>query len=110
MTRRGGLHSICRMRYAGLPARKGSIMPFVNNKGTRIHYEVEGTGPPLVLQHGTLGSGKNWEEYGYTEILKLAHQLILVDARGHGASDKPYDPAAYELRLRVEAGPELARR
>jgi len=27
-------------------------MPYANNQGVRIHYEVEGTGPPLVLQHG----------------------------------------------------------
>lgn len=24
-------------------------MPYVNNQGVRIHYEVEGEGPPLVL-------------------------------------------------------------
>jgi len=24
-------------------------MPYVNNAGIRIHYEVEGTGPALVL-------------------------------------------------------------
>jgi pimeloyl-ACP methyl ester carboxylesterase len=27
-------------------------MAFANNKGIRIHYEVEGDGPPLVIQHG----------------------------------------------------------
>src|SRR6185312_2521799 len=28
-------------------------------------------------------------------------QLILVDARGHGSSDKPHDPAAYDLSIRA---------
>jgi len=27
-------------------------MPYVTNEGIRIHYEVDGDGPPLVLQHG----------------------------------------------------------
>jgi len=27
-------------------------MPYADNRGVRIHYEVEGEGPPLVMQHG----------------------------------------------------------
>jgi pimeloyl-ACP methyl ester carboxylesterase len=27
-------------------------MPYANNNGIRIHYEVEGSGPPLLLHHG----------------------------------------------------------
>jgi pimeloyl-ACP methyl ester carboxylesterase len=38
---------------------------------------------------------------GYVEALRPDYQLILVDARGHGASDKPHEPAAYALSLRV---------
>jgi pimeloyl-ACP methyl ester carboxylesterase len=77
-------------------------MPFVKNEDVRIHYEVEGAGPALVLQHGTFGWGGDWREYGYLDKLRGARQLILVDARGHGASDKPHDPSAYELRSRVD--------
>jgi pimeloyl-ACP methyl ester carboxylesterase len=76
-------------------------MPFANNQGIRIHYEVEGAGPPLVLLHGTVASGEDWREFGYTDVLKQNHQLIIMDARGHGASDKPHDPAAYDMALRV---------
>lgn len=46
-------------------------------------------------------SGESWRDFGYHDVLKRHHQLILVDARGHGASDKPYDPAAYDLSLRT---------
>jgi pimeloyl-ACP methyl ester carboxylesterase len=28
-------------------------------------------------------------------------KVILTDARGHGRSDKPHEPAAYDLRLRA---------
>ncbi|MDP6798348.1 MAG: alpha/beta hydrolase [SAR202 cluster bacterium] len=62
-------------------------MPFADNEGTRIHYHVEGSGPPLVLQHGLTSSLENWYAYGYVEPLKAAHQLILIDVRGHGKSD-----------------------
>jgi pimeloyl-ACP methyl ester carboxylesterase len=72
-------------------------MPSANNHGVRIHYEVEGAGPPLILHHGTFMSGADWRDFGYTDALKHDHQLILMDARGHGASDKPHDPAAYEI-------------
>lgn len=76
-------------------------MPYATNKGIRIHYEIVGAGPPLVLHHGTAASSDFWTEFGYVDALKGSHRLVLLDARGHGASDKPHDPAAYELSLRV---------
>jgi pimeloyl-ACP methyl ester carboxylesterase len=76
-------------------------MPFANNNGVRIHYEVEGSGAPLVLHHGTLGCGESWRHFGYTEVLARDRRLILLDARGHGSTDKPYEPSAYDLHLRV---------
>jgi len=71
-------------------------MPFAINQGVRIHYEVEGKGPPLVLQHGFSDSVQTWYDLGYVDALKLDYRLILVDARGHGASDKPHEPEAYK--------------
>ncbi|TAK33155.1 MAG: alpha/beta fold hydrolase [Chloroflexota bacterium] len=76
-------------------------MPFAVNQGVCIYYEVEGHGPPLVLHHGIAMSLEFWRYYGYVEALKKSHQLILIDARGHGASDKPCDPAAYHMDLMV---------
>jgi pimeloyl-ACP methyl ester carboxylesterase len=76
-------------------------MPYTNNQGIRIHYQMEGVGPPLILQHGFTDSLESWYEMGYVEALKNDYRLILVDARGHGASDKPHDPQAYEHTLHV---------
>lgn len=76
-------------------------MPYVDNAGIRIHYEVEGDGPPLVLQHGFTLSLGEWRQFGYVDALKSDYRLILIDARGHGASDKPHDPAAYGMALRA---------
>ena len=77
-------------------------MPYANNLGVNIHYHVEGNGPPLVIQHGLTGSLKNWYAYGFVEKLQKDYRLILVDARGHGLSDKPHDSKEYDLRLRVD--------
>jgi pimeloyl-ACP methyl ester carboxylesterase len=70
-------------------------MPFVNNNGIKIHYEVEGQGPALILAHGLSTSMKQWRALGYTEELSGNHMLILVDTRGHGGSDKPTTPESY---------------
>ena len=70
-------------------------MPFVESAGVWIHYEVEGSGPPVTLMHGMGGSIQNWVRAGYVDALKGELRLILIDARGCGASGKPHDPAAY---------------
>lgn len=70
-------------------------MPYVDNRGIRIHYEIKGEGPPLVLQHGFTQSIEGWYRCGYVDALKLNYRLILIDARGHGKSDKPHERAAY---------------
>ena len=70
-------------------------MPRVENKGISIHYRVEGDGPPLILQHGVTDSSDVWYERGYVAALKAKYRLVLIDARGHGQSDKPHDPPSY---------------
>ena len=78
-------------------------MAFADNQGVRIHYEVEGEGEgfPLVIQHGYTDSIVTWYELGYVDALKDSHRLILVDARGHGASDKPHVTSAYSKELQA---------
>jgi pimeloyl-ACP methyl ester carboxylesterase len=69
-------------------------MPYANNNGVKIYYEVEGEGPPLILAHPLTSSLGAWRRDGYVDALKNDYQLILFDARGHGKSDKPHNPAA----------------
>ena len=77
-------------------------MPYAMNGGTRIEYEVEGDGPALVLQHGFTQKAKEWKSAGYVEALTPHYRVILVSARGHGGSDKPYDRASYTLDRHVD--------
>jgi len=72
-------------------------MPFITREGIRIRYEQDGKGPPLVLHHGFSSNLEVWLAAGYARTLRTDYQLILIDARGHGASDKPHDPHTYRL-------------
>lgn len=71
------------------------IVGTVDSGGVTIHYEVVGQGPLLILQHGRLGSGRFWFDAGYVDALAPHRRLVAIDARGHGRSGKPHDPAAY---------------
>jgi pimeloyl-ACP methyl ester carboxylesterase len=72
-------------------------MPFATNEGVRIHYEIEGEGDPLVLQHGFSNTLELWRLCGYVDALKNDYRCILIDLRGHGLSDKPHQPSEYGL-------------
>jgi pimeloyl-ACP methyl ester carboxylesterase len=74
-------------------------MPKLNRDGVNIHYEVHGSGPPLLLTHGYSSTSAMWQ--GQIEALSKRHTLILWDMRGHGRSDYPADPLAYSETLTV---------
>jgi pimeloyl-ACP methyl ester carboxylesterase len=86
-------------------------MPEVSNDGVRISYDVAGEGRPLVLLHGWSCDRSWWTEPGYVDDLERDHLLLLVDLRGHGASDKPHEPAASaRTRSRAMSWPSRMRR
>lgn len=65
-------------------------MPFFTAPdGFRLHYEVEGSGPPLVLHLGAGADATLWRDAGYLKPLSERFECILFDHRGHGASDHP---------------------
>lgn len=68
---------------------------FTASDGVRIAYAVEGAGRPVILLHGFLSSGaRNWAAPRLVQALVDAgRQVIAPDARGHGRSDAPTDPA-----------------
>jgi pimeloyl-ACP methyl ester carboxylesterase len=74
-------------------------MPQLNRDGVNIHYEVHGSGPPLLLTHGYSSTSAMWQ--GQIAALSKQHTLILWDMRGHGQSDYPDDAAAYSEALTV---------
>jgi pimeloyl-ACP methyl ester carboxylesterase len=55
--------------------------------GTRLFYEVAGTGPPLVLIHGFTLDSRMWDDQ--MDALTTRHQVIRYDLRGFGRSAMP---------------------
>src|SRR3954453_2507854 len=74
-------------------------MPKLDRDGVKLHYEVHGNGPTLLLTHGYSSTSAMWK--GQIEALSKQHRLVLWDMRGHGQSDYPDDPAAYSEALTV---------
>ncbi|MGB8363156.1 MAG: alpha/beta fold hydrolase [Rhizomicrobium sp.] len=72
--------------------------------GVRIAYETMGNGEAVVLVHGFASSRvQNWKDTGWYETLTGAgYRVIALDCRGHGDSDKPHDPAAYDYGIMAE--------
>ncbi|MDI9894055.1 alpha/beta hydrolase [Rhodococcus sp. IEGM 1381] len=65
--------------------------------GTRIAYTVVGSGPPLLMVHGSFLTHTIWRTFGYVKALRATRTLILIDSRGHGRSEKPHTPDAYAM-------------
>jgi pimeloyl-ACP methyl ester carboxylesterase len=65
---------------------------YADVNGIKLYYETRGSGRPLILLHGGLGSG---EMFGpILPALAADHQVIAVDLQGHGRTadiDRPID-------------------
>jgi pimeloyl-ACP methyl ester carboxylesterase len=65
---------------------------YADVNGINLYYETHGSGRPLILLHGGLGSG---EMFGpVLPLLAARHQVIAVDLQGHGRTadiDRPID-------------------
>ena len=76
-----------------------------DSNGVKIRYVTEGKGEAVVLIHGWMADSSMWgrDRSGNTKLNTAStdgFQLIALDCRGHGQSDKPHDPDKY--------GPEMA--
>ena len=92
---------VCGLVSRPAPADEGVF----DSNGVKIRYVTEGKGEPVVLIHGWMGDSSMWgrDRSGNTKLdttRTTGFQLIALDCRGHGQSDKPHDPAQY--------GPEMA--
>ena len=69
---------------------------YFDSAGVKIHYTIDGQGPPVVLVHGFTASIQvQWGLPGIITKLKPDYKVIALDNRGHGRSDKPHDPKLY---------------
>ena len=72
-------------------------MPRFRHDDVELAFLDEGEGEPIVLVHGFASNAVvNWVQPGWVSFLKAAgRRVIALDNRGHGASTKLYEPAAY---------------
>jgi pimeloyl-ACP methyl ester carboxylesterase len=72
-------------------------MPTFHHGDVEIAYLDEGQGEPVVLVHGFASTKEvNWINPGWvTTLTRAGWRAIALDNRGHGASSKLHDPAAY---------------
>jgi pimeloyl-ACP methyl ester carboxylesterase len=76
-------------------------VPGPDGVAVAVHrWGAPGDRPPVVLQHGfAADSFLNWQFTGVVPALLAAgREVVAVDARGHGQSDKPHDPGRYGER------------
>jgi pimeloyl-ACP methyl ester carboxylesterase len=75
-----------------------------DSNGVKIHYRIEGKGEPVLLIHGfTASIVMNWGLPGVIKDLAKDYQVIALDNRGHGQSDKPHDPKKYGQEMVEDA-------
>ena len=83
----------CSLVFAQADSSAGYYASF---DGTKIWYEVKGTGEPVVLVHGFIVNGESWKRTVlYNDLIKAGYQVITFDMRGNGKSDKPHEAPAY---------------
>jgi pimeloyl-ACP methyl ester carboxylesterase len=72
-------------------------MQSFNSDGVAIAYLDEGEGEPILLIHGFASNiAANWRDTGWLQTLVGAGRRVLaLDNRGHGRSEKLYDPSLY---------------
>jgi pimeloyl-ACP methyl ester carboxylesterase len=64
-------------KYAAPPSRF-LVLP----SGARVHYRDQGSGPVLVLLHGSLASLHTWEQW--VSVLGSKFRVVTLDLPGHG--------------------------
>ncbi len=74
-----------------------SLLYFNSFDGTRIHYEVKGNGDAVILVHGFIADGESWKKSSlYQDLIAKGYQVVTLDMRGNGKSDKPHNEEAYQ--------------
>jgi proline-specific peptidase len=74
---------------------------YIAGAGARIYYKTLGRGMPLLLLHG--GPGADHTDFlPALNPLASRYQLVLIDERGSGRSERLQDPRGYTLNHMVQ--------
>jgi pimeloyl-ACP methyl ester carboxylesterase len=91
---------MCAAASRGRNSTTGYAMPgesrFIDVRGTRLHYlHWDGDGTPVLILHGNTHAGGVYEPLG--DRLASGHEVLALDLRGHGLSDKPDNDYAWSV-------------
>ena len=75
--------------------------------GIRLHYITAGTGPALILLHGTPKNSFYW--YRIFPLLTPHFTVVAPDLRGFGYTDKPPATSGYDCQISADDCSELMR-
>jgi pimeloyl-ACP methyl ester carboxylesterase len=67
---------------------------FIEIEGMQVHYRIEGSGPTLVLLHGTASSLHTWN--GWAEVLQDSFRVVRMDLPAYGLTG-PHPEAKYNI-------------
>ena len=81
------------------PRQAASERGFAEVNGTRLYYEVAGSGEAVVLLHGLGGDTRGWD-YNFGEFARH-YRTIRYDMRGYGQSGAPEQPYTHEDDLKA---------
>jgi proline-specific peptidase len=89
------------MRNRHIGGRSRDEEGFIDGSGVRIYYKTLGSGVPLLVLHG--GPGSDHSDF-LPALQPLARrcQLVLIDGRGSGRSERLKDPKGYTLNHMVK--------
>jgi pimeloyl-ACP methyl ester carboxylesterase len=74
-------------------------MPYAEVNDTRVYYEVQGEGEPLLLLHGALGAVDPAVTSGWFALLpalSARYRTFSVETRGHGRTNNPAGKLSYK--------------
>jgi pimeloyl-ACP methyl ester carboxylesterase len=76
---------------------------FVTVDGRRLHYEMQGDGPDVVMIHGASGNLRDLT-FALRDRLTDRYRVTVVDRPGHGHSDPLADPSLKAQARHIAAG------
>lgn len=65
-------------------------MPNVRVNGVELFHELQGSGEPVVLVHGSWGDHVNWRTVAQS-LVQSSFRVLTYDRRGHSQSERPGD-------------------
>ena len=103
LTLAGVTHWRASAREAAAEADFPPTGAFVTVDGRRLHYEIAGNGPDLVLIHGASGSLRDMT-FGLRDRLTDRFRVIAVDRPGLGHSDSLEETSLVAQARHIKAG------